>query len=101
MKKILTSVFLLLLSGDIFSCNLCWDYPKGKRLRQIPIQKNINCSCECWKYSKTKGDNNFYICTECRHRITPEEVFIPKGQKGTRYEYKRWKQAPAKKNRSA
>lgn len=92
MNKVMIALFALLLTTDIFSCNLCWSYPKGKRLRQIPIQKVKDCSCECWKYPKTKGDNNFYVCTECSHRITPEEVFIPKGQKSIRYEYKRWKQ---------
>lgn len=94
MKKIMMMLTALLTVTEINSCNLCWDYPSGgPRLRQIPIERIDYCTCECWKYTKTKGDNNFYICTECSHRLTPEEVLIPKSQKAKRYEFKRWNEA--------
>jgi hypothetical protein len=90
LHRIIISIIMLWATTDLNSCNLCWGFSGVRKLRPDPIEKLDNCSCECWKYPHTKGDNNYYVCTVCQHRLTPEEILLSKGQKKSRHQFKRW-----------
>jgi len=85
MKKILF-VFCLILNNLTNSCNLCWDYKiKDPRLIREDISHDSECTCPCWQYQHTLGENNFYRCIECGHRLTPPNPLSKKGPQYKRY----------------
>lgn len=85
MKRFLF-VLCALLSNVSNSCNLCWDYKiKDPRLIRENISHEADCTCPCWQYPHTKGDNNFYRCTQCGHRITPPNPLSKNGPQYKRF----------------
>ena len=79
MKRFLF-ILCALFSNITNSCNLCWNYKqKEPRLERQDISHDATCTCPCWQYSHTKGNNNFYRCIECGHRLTPPDPLSKNG----------------------